>query len=123
MSATPLRHDGATMTCPVCAGHFVASGRRRYCSDACRAAAWRRRHRSAPAPAVVPPGMSRREVTVYECPSCDARLLAEQRCGDCQIFARRAGLGGCCPHCDEVITVEELVGEGVVTDTSRGARR
>jgi hypothetical protein len=118
----PWRDDGATMTCPACGEPFVPSGRRRYCSDACRAGAWRRRHRPAPAPVVIPPGRSRRAVTVYECPTCDARFWAEQRCADCGVFARRAGLGGCCPHCDEPVTVAELVGDGVVDD-AEGRRR
>lgn len=118
---TPSRDDGATMTCPVCGDGFVVSGRRRYCGDACRGAAWRRRHQSTPAPVVVPPGRARREVTVYECPNCDARSLADQRCDDCGTFARRAGTGGCCPHCDELVTVSELVGDDVVADG--GGRR
>jgi len=121
-AVTPFRDDDATMTCPACQGRFAPSGRRRHCSDACRAAAWRRR-RSGPAAAAVPAGRSRRAVSVYECPSCDARFVAEQRCGDCGVFARRAGLGGACPHCDEPVTVAELVGDGVVADTSQRGRR
>ena len=117
MSApTPWRHDGATMTCPVCGKAFVPSGRRRHCSDACRAAAWRRRHHSAPAPVALPPGRSRQAVTVYECPSCEDRFVDEQRCADCGVFARRVGLGGCCPHCQEVVTLTELVGDGVIAE-------
>ncbi|WP_201733220.1 hypothetical protein [Acidithrix sp. C25] len=45
MSARPpLRHDSVTIACPVCGGNFPLSGRRTYCSDACRALAYRRRH-------------------------------------------------------------------------------
>ncbi|MBA3281234.1 MAG: hypothetical protein H0U29_03295 [Acidimicrobiia bacterium] len=106
------------MTCPACGSLFAPSGRRRYCSDTCRAAAWRRRNQPAPAQVVIPPGRSRQSVTIYECPSCDARYVEEQRCGECGIFARRAGLGGHCPHCDEAVTVAELVGDDVITDNS-----
>lgn len=116
----PLRHDGATMTCALCGARFVASGRRRYCGDACRAMAWRRRHQPSSSPVVVPAGTARRQVTVYECPDCEARLVGEQRCGDCGVFARRAGLGGRCPHCDEPVTVAELVGHELIID--RGNR-
>ncbi|MGH2364008.1 MAG: hypothetical protein ACRDHX_05070, partial [Chloroflexota bacterium] len=40
----------------------------------------------------------------YECSGCGVRLLGEQRCPDCGLFARRLGLGGLCPHCDEPVT-------------------
>lgn len=118
----PLRHEDATMTCPVCHEPFAVSGRRRYCSDACRSTAWRRRHHNAPVPVVLPASVSRRALSIYECPDCDERFHAEQRCDDCGIFARRAGLGGCCPHCDEPVTVAELVGDGVVVDTGTRQR-
>ncbi len=119
--SAPLRDDDATMTCPACGSGFIPSGRRRYCSDTCRAAAWCRR--PAPAPLVIPPTMSRAAVTVYQCPSCDARYVEAQRCDECGIFARRVGLGGHCPHCDEAVTVEELVGDDVIADNSPRRRR
>ena len=41
----PSANDGVTLRpCPACGSSFAASGRRRHCSDACRQAAWRRRH-------------------------------------------------------------------------------
>src|SRR5580658_4597018 len=44
-----------TMACPVCGSPFEPRGRRRHCSDACRAAAWRRRHApEAPLPPPLP---------------------------------------------------------------------
>jgi predicted RNA-binding Zn-ribbon protein involved in translation (DUF1610 family) len=49
-------------------------------------------------------------LVVYECPGCGERLL-ERRCPDCNVFCRRLGVGGCCPSCGDVVTVEEL-GEG-----------
>ncbi len=82
--------------------------------------AWRRRHQLSPSPVVLGAGAPRREVTVYECPSCEARFVGEQRCEDCGCFARRAGLGGSCPHCDEPVTVAELVGHGVIVDDGQG---
>ncbi len=46
---------------------------------------------------------------VYECPACGQRLAGERRCPECNLFARRLGDGGCCPHCSEVITLQELL--------------
>jgi hypothetical protein len=101
---TPVRDDAATMTCPVCGAAFAPSGRRRHCSTACRQAAWRRRNAAPVEPLVAKPG------TVYECPTCEARYLGEQRCEDCNTFARRLGPGGPCPCCDEPVAVSELLG-------------
>ena len=99
-----------TMACPVCGSPFTVSGRRRFCSDACRAAAHRRR-RAAARPVVVIPTASRRvPLTVYACDGCGARAVGEQRCADCSTFMRRLGIGGACPSCDEAITVAELTG-------------
>jgi hypothetical protein len=48
---------------------------------------------------------------VCECPGCGERLF-ERRCGDCNVFCRRLGIGGRCPSCDEAVLVEELRGDG-----------
>jgi hypothetical protein len=42
---TPSCHDAVTMTmtCPICQRRFTPVGRQKFCSDACRAAAYRRR--------------------------------------------------------------------------------
>jgi hypothetical protein len=48
---------------------------------------------------------------VYECPECQERLVDERRCPDCNVFGRRLGVGGCCPSCGEIVTVDEL-GQG-----------
>ena len=118
---SPSRNDGVTMTraiCEVCGRAFRPTGRRRFCCkrraspalvpDACRQAAWRRRHSSPKELAPLPKGVLRSD-TVYECPSCGSRYLGEQRCPDCQLFCRRVGPGGRCPHCDEPVAVADLV--------------
>ena len=110
----PLRHDGVTMTCPACERVFSPRGRQRFCSNACRATAYRRRRDQHLTSLVVPRSQPRRPITVYECDSCGARALGEQRCPDCTTFIRKVGIGGSCPCCGEPVAVTELVGEEVV---------
>jgi hypothetical protein len=93
--------------CPVCAGPMPAGRSRRFCSPACRQTAYRRRQ-LVPVQTPLPDHRSRREGTVYECPDCECRYLAEQWCPDCSRPCRRLGPGGNCPCCDEVITLAEL---------------
>lgn len=101
--------------CPVCALP-CASTRARYCSEACKQRAYRARQRVSVAadPASLRRGLQRAGQlvahTVYECPECAARLLGEQRCADCYRFCRALGLGGLCPHCDEPVLLDELLG-------------
>jgi len=45
---------------------------------------------------------------VYECAECGQRML-ERRCPHCQLFTRRLGHGGPCPHCDEPVLWDELI--------------
>lgn len=113
MTELPSRHDGVTITCPVCRHRFTPGGRRRFCSDACRAAAYRRRRDAHQPPAVVPAGRPRRPITVYECGECGARALGQQRCDDCGTFMRRIGIGGICPACDDPIAINELLDQEV----------
>jgi hypothetical protein len=47
---------------------------------------------------------------VYECDACDRRQLGEQRCA-CGLFMRKIGHGGPCPGCDDIITIDELLGQ------------
>ncbi len=106
----PSSNDAVTIPCPVCETPFEPMGKRRYCRDACRVAAHRRRHRAPDTPEVLPPpGQLRRSHTVYECPSCDGRALGEQRCEDCNTFMRSLGVGGLSPCCGEPLTIEELL--------------
>jgi len=112
--ATPSRNDPVTITCPVCQQSFARRGKRQWCSDACRAAAWRRRHQVAGPVLAVPAARPRRPITVYECQGCGARALGQQRCEECGTFMRKVGLGGPCPHCDEPVAVTELLDQEVV---------
>ena len=59
-----------------------------------------------PPPAAVPG-------VIYQCPECDERYLSERRCPDCQLFCRRVGPGGLCPHCEEPVTLNDLAGPAI----------
>ena len=100
---TSVRNDTETTVCGQCGAGFTAVGRRRWCSDACRQSAWRRR-RAAPRPT-----QPAKIDTVYECPQCQTRYLGTQRCEDCNTWCRRFGPGGPCPHCDDFVAVSDLV--------------
>ena len=114
---SPLAHDSVTIACPVCGSSFSPSGRRTYCSDACRAVAYRRRRRSRTLPTLkVPRSQPRRSFTVYECDSCGERSLGEQRCSECHTFMRRVGIGGHCPSCDESVAISELIGTEFIVE-------
>ena len=109
----PAAHDAVTMTCPVCQHAFVRAGRQRFCSDACRAAAYRRRRHATPA-SILPTAHARRPITVYECDTCGTRAVGEQRCAHCATFMRKVGIGGSCPCCGEPVAVAELIGQEVI---------
>jgi len=101
----------ASLVCPICSTTFAPKGRQRFCGDACRHAAYRRRHRQPAVP--IPDARSRRDATVYECPVCEERFVGTQYCSGCRRFARRVGPGGACPCCGETVTVEDLLaGQG-----------
>ncbi len=65
------------MTCPTCGQPFEPTGRRRYCSDACRAAAYRRRRDAAKPVLAVPKAQPRRPITVYDIGPQDLRRPRE----------------------------------------------
>lgn len=100
--------------CPVCQTP-ITSARARYCSDACKQRAYRRRQPDTTPldlDALTADLRSRQTLvarTVYECPTCETRLLGEQRGPDCHVFCRRLGLGGACPRCDDLVTLAELL--------------
>jgi len=48
---------------------------------------------------------------VWECGSCGERSL-ERRCGECNLFCSRVGMGGECPACSELVASAELEGLG-----------
>src|SRR5262249_37018405 len=116
---TPPRDDPATMPCPVCRTQFTPTGRQRYCGAPCRKTAFRRRHQDPPTTVVVPAARPRRQITIYECPSCGERLLGAQRCQACGTFTHRAGIGGPCPHCDEPVVLAELLDQEVTIMLNR----
>lgn len=107
----PSRNANVTAReCAVCAGPLPAAGRtRRWCSNACRQAAFRARHSQPVSPPALPAKTARRPHTIYQCPDCETRLLGTQQCPDCGTFMTRIGLGGLSPCCDEPITFEELL--------------
>lgn len=107
-ATSPPRHDSVTMPCPACGQPFVPSGRRQWCSGACRAAGYRRRKQAAAPALILPAPAPRRPRTIYECDSCSSRTLGQQRCPDCGTFGRAVGIGGNCPHCDEPVAIIEL---------------
>jgi hypothetical protein len=115
IATAPSRDDPATMTCPLCQAYFTPVGRQIYCSTACRKAAFRRRQQSPAATVTIPAARPRRDYTVYECPDCGERLYGEQRCPGCGSFARRVGLGGPCPHCDQPVALSDLLDQEVIT--------
>ena len=102
---TSVRNDTATTSCGQCGTGFAGVGRQKWCSDACRQSAWRRR-RTAPRPA-----LPTKTDTIYECPQCETRYLGEQRCNDCNTWCRRLGPGGPCPHCNEPVAVSDLIAD------------
>lgn len=110
-----------TTPCPVCSTPFTPIRRQRYCTPACRQAAWRTRHANpAPPPTVVlPPATRRRDHTVYACPTCGTRRLGEQWCPDCTRPAVRVDLGGLCPHCDEPVTISDITDQHPQPPASR----
>jgi hypothetical protein len=116
----PASATGTTMACPVCASPFAPIRRQRYCTPACRQAAWRAR-RADPTPhpaALAPPRTHRRDITVYQCPDCDTRYLGQQWCHDCNRPCIRVDLGGLCPECEEPITIQDITDQHTPSKTS-----
>jgi len=121
MSANPLcddtrddRHPLAI--CPMCGNEFQPDGRGRFCKPRCRQQAYRLRHRRLDTATLTNVTHQLRrdhrliEQTVYECSSCQERLLGERRCHSCNLWCRNIGIGGECGGCGELVTVSELLG-------------
>ena len=123
MTAEPSREPSrTTLSTPAClmCGASLNTSQQRYCTRACQQHAYRLRHRR---PTHLDLARLRAELkqqrqlsqhTVYECPSCQTQLLGQQRCGECNTFARLAGLGGTCPECDAVVLLADLFREEVL---------
>lgn len=94
-----IRGGDAATPCPVCDTPFIRTRRQRYCSPACRQAAWRARHPASPPPTPAVAPRPRREHTVYVCADCEQRYFAQQWCTDCNRPCHRIDFGGTCPHC------------------------
>ena len=114
----PVRYGtryGSEPHCLVCAAD-LPSRRARYCSDACKQRAYRLRQADltvTDTASLVTEFKRRADLlahTIYECPDCGERFVAEQRCPDCHRFCRKLGLGGCCPDCQQPVLLAELLG-------------
>ena len=111
------RNDSQPLaTCPVCGTEFQPVDRGRFCKPRCRQHAYRLRHRQVDRATLADIAERlRREhrliaQTVYECSTCQARLLGERRCSSCNLWCRKIGTGGECGGCAEVVTISELLG-------------
>lgn len=86
------------------------AGRQVYCTPACRQKAYRGRATGHDIQAVsTTPPRHRRQVTVYQCPNCEQAYLGEQWCPDCQRPCQRLGYGGLCRHCQEPVSIDQLL--------------
>jgi hypothetical protein len=108
--STRTRPGDVSVTPPsrsICVDRSRLGRSRRFCSSAYRQAAYRRRHQSVAAEAPLPGRRSRLEGTLYQCPKCETRYLAEQWCPDCSTPCQRLG-AVYLPCCEEMITIEKL---------------
>ena len=98
----------ANHTCEVC-GKGFASQRRdaQQCSQACTQRAYRLRHQRLLEPPALPKRLPK-NYKIYLCQDCDIRYLGEQQCEVCGGFCHLVGPGGECPHCGELVAVEDL---------------
>jgi hypothetical protein len=131
MSANSVRDDTRNdsqhlATCPVCGVEFPPNGRGRFCTPRCRQQAFRLHHRQAASRATLIDLADRLRrdhhliaQTVYECASCQERLLGERRCNSCNLWCRNIGIGGECGGCGEVLTVSELLGIDLLGGVAR----
>jgi len=105
----PSRNDiETTSRCPTCAAAFIRIRRQRYCTPACRQAAWRARSTPTTVTTMITPRRTRRAITIYQCTECDSRYLGQQWCPDCQRPCTRIDAGGLCPNCDQPVAISDL---------------
>ena len=101
----------ATGHCPVCGQPFTSTPRqrprRRYCSERCRKAAWRRRHpgRRRPRPDAVAPTVARPDAVPRPDDDFDALDVVDV----VDTVAARAEPAARCPHCARPVAVITLL--------------
>jgi len=105
---------GPQRVCVVCGTLFSSARRARHCGPACRQRAFRLRQAAAETDtdAITVHLKQNHDLvanTVYECPTCETRLLGERRCLDCNMWCKRVGIGAGCPHCGDPVAVADLV--------------
>ena len=74
--STPNPSSDVSVTapgCPACGQPLPVGRSRRFCSAACRQAAYRRRHQRVAREAPLPRRQSRLQGTLYQCPDCETR--------------------------------------------------
>lgn len=115
----PSGDVNVTASCAACGGALPAGRARQYCSSACRQDAYRRRHQAPARPTQLPARRSRRDGTIYECGDCETRYLGEQWCPDCNRPCQRIGAGGTCPDCEEIVLIDEILGDQIGDTVSK----
>ena len=113
----PVRYGsryGSDPRCLVCMA-TLPSRRARYCSVACKQHAYRLRQIDVTGTDADLLATELKRLgdlvahTIYECPDCGERFLADQRCPDCNRFCRVVGLGGACTDCEQPILLSDLL--------------
>ncbi len=120
---TPMREVSrdSSGACPICTAP-LPSTRAHYCSRACQQRGYRLRHQAPTTDFTsLRQQLQRRQAlvahTIYECPRCSERYVADRRCSDCHVFNRALGLGGSCPDCDSPILLADLLETEVMPTT------
>ncbi len=106
----PPRNGSVTARCLVCEKPLAPGRPRTTCGDACRQAAFRRRHAKPVEVPDLPKNFRKKPVTIYACNECQTMHLGQQWCDDCAKPMSRVGFGGECPCCSELVTIDELLG-------------
>lgn len=108
-ATSPSCHQPVTTLCPACGRRFVPTGRQRYCSAACRPVVYRRARNSSAPPLSGPRAQPRRPITVYECADCGGKSPRGTVLRAVPHLPASRWRRGCCPTCDEPISVVELL--------------